>query len=71
MSTTILGCVYVNIPGCLDRRLIVVDLLVSAAKCAKAFGQLITMGVLCVATDLALIILPLPLIFKSRLPVLR
>ncbi|KAF8431979.1 hypothetical protein BGX38DRAFT_1227572 [Terfezia claveryi] len=39
--------------------------------CAEAFGQLITMGVLNIATDIVLIILPLPLIFKSRLPLLR
>lgn len=45
--------------------------LIPGPTCAKAFGQLITMGVLNIATDLALIILPLPLIFKSRLPVLR
>ncbi|KAF8417143.1 hypothetical protein EV426DRAFT_540687, partial [Tirmania nivea] len=41
------------------------------SRCVKAFGQLITMGVLNIVTDLPLIILPLPLIFKSRLPLLR
>ncbi|RPB29266.1 hypothetical protein L211DRAFT_882255, partial [Terfezia boudieri ATCC MYA-4762] len=44
---------------------------IGAASCAEAFGQLITMGVLNIVTDIVLIILPLPLIFKSRLPLLR
>lgn len=40
-------------------------------KCAKAMGQLIVMGVCNIFTDLILIVMPLPLIFKSDLPLIR
>lgn len=42
-----------------------------AERCSKAFGQLMAMAAMNIVTDLALIVLPLPLIFKSRLPLLR
>ncbi|KAI5788965.1 hypothetical protein DFH27DRAFT_216521 [Peziza echinospora] len=39
--------------------------------CTKGFAQLLTVGTTNILTDLALIILPLPLIYKSHLPLYR
>ncbi|RPA89582.1 hypothetical protein L873DRAFT_1721185 [Choiromyces venosus 120613-1] len=39
--------------------------------CVQAVAQLVTMGSLNILTDAALILIPLPLVFKSRLPVMR
>lgn len=36
-----------------------------------ALGQLYTMGVTNILTDLMLIVLPLPFIFRSKLPLIR
>ncbi|KAI5783232.1 hypothetical protein DFH27DRAFT_277793 [Peziza echinospora] len=40
-------------------------------RCAYASIQLYTLGLTNIITDFALIVLPLPLIFKSRLPLMR
>ncbi|PWW80252.1 hypothetical protein C7212DRAFT_355752 [Tuber magnatum] len=44
---------------------------VPSVNCVQAVGQLITMGTLNIFTDVALILIPLPLVFKSRLPIIR
>ncbi|CUS08466.1 unnamed protein product [Tuber aestivum] len=39
--------------------------------CVQAIAQLLTMGIFNILTDAALILIPLPLVFKSRLPIMR
>ncbi|KAG0634749.1 hypothetical protein HOY80DRAFT_894354 [Tuber brumale] len=39
--------------------------------CVQAISQLVTMGTLNILTDAALILIPLPLVFRSRLPIMR
>ena len=39
--------------------------------CVVAKTQLITMGTLNIATDIMLVLIPLPLVFKAKLPIMR
>ncbi|KAF8473601.1 hypothetical protein BDZ91DRAFT_652098, partial [Kalaharituber pfeilii] len=52
-------------------RLMLIQSSLPAAPCTKAHVQLFVMGITNIMTDLSLIILPLPLIVRSRLPLLR
>jgi len=41
------------------------------AKCRQGYGQLLTMGVANIVTDVILVVFPLPMLWKSRLPTKR